>query len=175
MTCTGGRLACLLKWIVFSPSPVMSAVLASIDMRKVIIVASILSLLVLLLLPIGYQAVWDGRFELTIFVDANRPIDESSLLFATCWHEREAVHAVQNPSVYEYGFRSPRTTESGQLRIDVPCSGRDGAYGFGSTYNHPKFLVVEYRDIDDNQGQPSRKRFAIPEGRGLRTMTIKTP
>ena len=144
-------------------------------MRNFVIVASILSLLVMLLLPIGYQAVWDGRFELMIRVDANRQIDESSLLFATCWDEREAVHAIQNPSVYEYGFRSPRNTDSGELLIDVPCSGRDGAYGYGSTYNHPKFLVVELRDIDDNDEQMSRIRFAIPEGRGPRTMTIGIP
>ena len=142
-------------------------------MRNIIIFASILVVL-LLLLPLDYHAVWDGRFDLEIVVDSDKPIDESSLLFATCWNEREAAHAIQNPSVYEYGFRSSRNNETGELLIHVPCSGRDGAYGFGSTYNHPKFLVVEY-NIDDNAEQPSRKRFSIPEGRGPRKLTVRIP
>jgi hypothetical protein len=157
----------------FSRSDII-VVPSSIDMRNIIIVTSILFVLVLLLLPLGYQAVWDGHFDLRIIVDTHQPVDRSSFLFATCWHERDAVHAVQNSSIDEYGFRSPHTTQSGELLIDVPCSGREGAFGFGSTYNQPKYLVVEYR-IDNNPPQPLRRRFSIPRGRGPRSMTIVIP
>ena len=80
------------------------AVLGDLDrsgmnrMRNIIIFASILVVL-LLLLPLDYHAVWDGRFDLEIVVDSGKPIDESSLLFATCWNEREAAHAIQNLSL----------------------------------------------------------------------------
>lgn len=143
-------------------------------MRNAIIVAPMLFVVVLLLLPVGYEAVWDGRFDLTVIVDTSRSIDESSLLFATCWNEREAAHAIQNPSSYEYGFHPPRTNGNGELLIEVPCSGREGAYGFRSTYHQPRFLVVEY-NTDDKLQQPSRMRFSIPEGRGPRTMKIEIP
>jgi hypothetical protein len=143
-------------------------------MRTVLVVASILAVSLLLLLPLGYQVVWDGKFDLTIEISGDQTINESSLRFATCWQESEALHAMENPSVYDYGFRTARTSATGQFSIDVPCSGRDNAYGLGSTYNHPRFLVVEYR-LSDNSEQPVRKLLGIPTGRGPRTMTVELP
>lgn len=139
-----------------------------------LVVASILAVILLLLLPLGYQAVWDGTFDLTIVISSDQAIDESSLLFATCWQESEALHAIEDPSVYDYGFRTARTSVTGQFSIDVPCSGRVNAYGLGSTYNHPRFLIVEYRLSDDSE--PSvRKLLGIPMGRGPRRMTVELP
>ena len=143
-------------------------------MRTIFVVTSILTIVLLLLLPFGSQAVWDGKFDLTIMISTDQPIDESSFLFATCWQEPEAVHAVKNPTVYDYGFRVAHTLASGKVLIDVPCSGRNNAYGLGSTYNHPKFLVAEYR-LSDNSDHAVRKLFTIPEGRGPRTMTVELP
>lgn len=82
---------------------------------------------------------------------------------------------VRNANFYDFVHRIQQSgTITGELLVDVPCSGRDGAFGFGSSYNHPEFLVVEFR-IDDNPKQPSRMCFSIPEGRGPRTVTIGIP
>ncbi len=157
----------LANWVIFD-------VLASNPMRTVLVVASMLAVALLLLLPLGYHAVWDGSFDLTIEISTDQTINESSLLFATCWHETEALDAVENSSVYDYGFRTARTSATGQFSIDVPCSGRDNAYGLGSTYNHPLFLVIEYRR-SDNSEQLVRKLLGIPTGQGPRTMTVELP
>ncbi|XZE19331.1 hypothetical protein SH449x_004648 [Pirellulaceae bacterium SH449] len=93
-------------------------------MRNSLVIVSIFAIVLLLLLPFGYQAVWDGEFDLTIVLNTDQSIDESSYLFATCWQEAEAVNAVKDPTVYDYGFRTAHTLANGEFLINVPCSGR---------------------------------------------------
>ena len=139
-----------------------------------IVIAAILVLLIVLIIP-STQAVWDGHFQLTIDIDAREPIDRESLVFATCWFEDEALDALNNPGVYEYGFRPPEFSGDGDAVIDVPASGRPGTWGQRGTYNHPEFLIVEYRLPEADNELLARKRFDIPSGRGPRSMTIDLP
>lgn len=141
-------------------------------MRKLVGAASIFALLVLLLMP--FKSVWVGQFELTIAMNSDTPIDFSSVSVSTCRDEPEAEHKVENPCLYDYTFRSPYQLDSGDLVIGVQCSGSDSAFGFISTYHQPTFIVVEYRS-GETPNTSTRKRFAIPDGRGRRSMTIDLP
>lgn len=142
-------------------------------MRKLAIAASVATLLLLLLWPI--KAVWVGEFPLTITIDSHIPIDSTSMLVATCRNEQEVVHLVENPHLYDDTFRRVRELSSGGLVVGIPCSGHDRLFGLFSTYNHPKFIVVEYRSNDGGREKRSHKGFAIPEGRGPRKMTVNVP
>ncbi len=136
-----------------------------------IIIGVIIAILAALLVP-PVEGVWDGHFQLTIEIHEDEPIDGDSLLFATCWFEREAEHALANPGLYELGFRHPEFTDNGHAVIDVPASGRPGSWRTAGTYNHPKYLVVEYRPAASDNGALKRKRCDIPTGRGSRSLTI---
>lgn len=138
------------------------------------VIAGVFGLLAALILAPGV-AVWDGRFRLTIRIDEDEPIDRDSLVFATCWFEREAVHALANPGHYEYGFRGSEFTDNGHAAIDVPASGRLGVWGTTGSYNHPEHLVVEFRLASSDNKTLRRKRFDIPTGRGPRSLTIALP
>ncbi len=143
-------------------------------MRTILSVASIIAIAVIVLVPFGFQTKWHGRFELTIVINADQPIDKPSLLFATCWRETDAKSATKNLSDNDLGFRTARKLTTNQCAIDVPCSGTENAYGLGTTYHQPKFLVAEYR-LTDNPENAIRKLFIIPDGKGPRTMTICLP
>lgn len=125
----------------------------------------------LILSPV--QQVWDGHFRLTIELNEHQPIDHKSLQFATCWFEPDAKRALQNPGVYEHGFGPAEISHDSHAMIDVPASGRSGSWVTSDTYNHPKFLVVEYRLA--NSQTLARKMFHIPVGSGARSMTIDLP
>ena len=143
---------------------------------RFIIPTLIIVLLVMVILPIGYQSVWDGSFELTVDVDIDETVDDSSILFATCWFEKEVDHLLLEDGMESRaGFHPPDVTDSGELVVDVRCSGRDGAYGIGSTYHQQKFLVVDYHLKEEAGGQSFRKDFTIPEGRGPHRMVITIP
>ena len=142
-------------------------------MRKLAHAASIATLLLIVLWPIS--AVWVGQFPLTITIDSRIPIDRASVLVATCRNEREVAHLVANPGVYEYTFSPVHELDSGEVVASIPCSGRDRLFGLFSTYNHPEFIVLRYRRIDEDREKQSHKGFAIPEGRGPRNMTVKIP
>jgi hypothetical protein len=103
------------------------------------------------------------------------PHNSYSLQFATCWFEPDAKEAIAHPGVYEYGFRAIKKSPEGQMIIDVPTSGRSGSFGTSGTYNHPKFLIVEYRLTQDDNGTLARKMFPLPVGRGARSITISLP
>jgi hypothetical protein len=117
--------------------------------------------LALVLSPI--QSVWDGHFPLTIHMVEQQQI------------EPDAKEAIAHPGVYEYGFRAIKKSPEGQMIIDVPTSGRSGSFGTSGTYNHPKFLIVEYRLTQDDNGTLARKMFPLPVGRGARSITISLP
>ena len=138
-----------------------------------IIILFIAVALALILSPI--QSVWDGHFPLTIHMVEQQQIDPNSLQFATCWFEPDAKEAIAHPGVYEYGFRAIKKSPEGQMIIDVPTSGRSGSFGTSGSYNHPKFLIVEYRLTQDDNGTLARKMFPLPVGRGPRSITISLP
>jgi hypothetical protein len=119
--------------------------------------------------------VWDGHFRLTIAIQETEPIDWDSLSFATCWFEREANAAWANPGRYKYAFRPPDFTTDGRAVIDVSSSGRSGVWGTAGTYHHPEHLVVEFRLAETANAPLKRRRFAIPIGRGPRSITIALP
>jgi hypothetical protein len=137
-----------------------------------IIIGVILAVIVALLVNPAQQ-VWDGHFRLTIDINEHQPIDHKSLLFATCWFEPDAKEASQNPGVYEHGFGPAEIFNDNHAMIDVPASGRSGTLWSSGTYNHPKFLVVEFRL--NNCETRARKMFHIPVGRGARSMIIDLP
>lgn len=137
------------------------------------IVVSAIAVILAALLFSPVQSVWDGHFPLTIEIDETEPIDRDSLMFATCWFEPEAEHALATPGLD--GFRRPNLTATGHAIIDVPASGRPGNWMTDGTYNHTEYLVVEYRVAARDNGQMARKRFTIPTGRGPRTTRITLP
>ncbi len=120
-------------------------------------------------------AVWDGHFRLTIAIEGVERIERDSLAFATFWREAEAEEAVTHPGSYEWEFRQPEFTVDGQALIRVPASGRAGGWMTDGTYKHPQHLVVTFRSSGGNDDQLARKRFAIPAGRGPRSMRITLP
>lgn len=138
-----------------------------------IIILILATLFALFLSPI--QSVWDGRFPLTIHVIEQQNVDPDSLQFATYWFEQDAKETLEKPGVYEYGFRAVKTSPEGKVIIDVPTSGRSGSFRTFGTYNHPKFLIVEYRLNQDDNAKLARKMFPIPVGRGARSITIHLP
>lgn len=140
------------------------------------------ALIIILILTVAFgfalspiQSVWDGHFPLSIHMAEQQQIDPDSLKFATCWFEADAKEALEHPGVYECGFRAMKESPEGQMIIDVPTSGRSGLLGTSGTYNHPRFLIVEYRLTQDNNGNLARKMFPLPVGRGARSITISLP
>jgi len=134
----------------------------------------IAGVLVALLVPQG-EGVWDGHFRLTIAVSESEPIDRESLRFAMTWNEREAQQALGEPDLYQYGLIAPEWSADGQAILDVSCCGRVKTWGTIGTYNHPRFLIAEYRLAESDEQSPTRKLFEIPDGRGDRSMAIELP
>jgi hypothetical protein len=139
-----------------------------------IVIGVIIVILVALLVPTG-EAVGDGHFQLTIETQEDEPIDRDSLVFVICWFEHEAEHALATPGLYEYGCPQPTFTDDGHAVIDVPYSIRLGSWRTADTYNHPEYLVVEYRPAAPDNGPLKRKRFDIQPGRGSRSLAITLP
>ncbi len=152
------------------------------------LLASLFLLILIALLAAQPMAVWDGNFKLDIAIKTDSTIageseteslpsriDANSILIATAWNAIERDAMLTENSSEGFGFRVPTSKENGQLEISVPCSGREGRLGFYSTYNQPKFVVVEFRIIGASSEFPLRKSFLMPEGRGRKSMTIELP
>lgn len=75
----------------------------------------------------------------------------------------------------ELPFDPGRIVGDHERLIVVPFSGRTSIMGFGGSYVEPGFLVVEFATTASGERVIQRKQFAIPKGRGARSMTIVLP
>ncbi len=131
---------------------------------------------VALLLGFGEQSVYDGSFDLTLKLLADPTIDENSVYFADCWRPSDAAYAMRfGPRSEQPRFEPGESVGDHARSIRVPFSGRTSFMGFGGSYVEPKFLVVEYATSSSGERVIRRKQFAIPKGRGARSMTIVIP
>jgi hypothetical protein len=102
-------------------------------------------------------------------------IDNSTILFATYWLDHDAQRAVRSPGAYREDFFRPALTEKGNVEFEIPTSGSSAGWFRAATYNHPKYLVVEYQGSESGKDQLVRKVFPIPVCRGAQTMSIALP
>ena len=119
------------------------------------------------------QSVADGRFHLTVEINKIASVDDGSIRFATEWSGEDAERS-RDASHGNRSFR-PGLSHNGALQCDVPWTGRVGRWGGLASYNHPQYLVVEYRQSDAENASLSRKTFPIPQGHGDRSMQIELP
>ena len=130
---------------------------------------------ILLIVPFGRVVVWNGRFPLTIVIDADQPIDAGELCFATCWRESEAEYTVKAGPTGEALFRPGVCKSDSHYTISVPCSGRSGPYGINYSYHEPLFLVIQYSILKGDENYIRRKLFSIPTGCGPRSLNVTVP
>lgn len=146
--------------------------------HKTIYAVMIVGLIVLL--PFGVTAVWDGSFPLTITIQAVPTFDTTHLLFKPCWNQSQADVELELDSEGEENdggrpFHYSEPLDANTYLVRVPCSGHSGPFDIEYSYVEPRFLVVEFRTTDSEDAPPLRKLFSIPEGRGPRSMTITLP
>jgi hypothetical protein len=142
--------------------------------RNRILICAILVVVVVLLLPLGQVAVFDGHFNLTITIDPQFLDNFSSVLFATCWTDEHASYAMETGSDGETGFESGKASVSGGRVISVPYSGRLNAFGDITSYHEPRYLVVEY-ETESDAVPTQRIQYSIPSGRGVREVRVNVP
>jgi|688.fasta_scaffold786932_1 hypothetical protein len=128
-----------------------------------------------LLIASPAQEVWDGSFRLSLVVTKGSDVGQAPIRFATCWSDDQVQQLLKSGAGEKHEFREADSSGEGLAYLDVPVSGRSGAWGTEGTYNHPKWLVVEYPLFDGDQESLARKAFAIPSGRGQRSMSITLP
>jgi hypothetical protein len=133
-------------------------------------------LLAALLIP-SPQSVFDGFCTLTVKMEIAPGVDESTILFATYWFDQDADRSVRSPGVYRNDFFRPAVTESQSVEFKIPTMGRTAEWFRAATYNHPKYLVVEYKESEGESGKerPVRKLFPIPTCRRSQSMLIALP
>lgn len=138
-------------------------------------IAAVLLLTVLAGLPLLFVAKWIGYFTLTVNLDVASNIDTSSITYVECWKDDEAHWLANDRSGYVAGFEQPDASTPTAHTINITCSGDSGGFGLYETYHQPKFLVVQYRNVDAEDSHYSRKVLAIPPGRGPRSTTLTLP
>jgi len=121
------------------------------------------------------QSVGDGSFRLTVEINKIANFDDGSIRFATYWPDEDAERSRDASRRKRSDYLRPAISHNGALQFDVPWTGRVGRWGELASYNHPQYLVVEYRQSDAENASLSRKTFPIPPGRGDRSMQIELP
>ena len=144
-----------------------------VNSRRIIWAANallVIGIVIILMVPVGSVAIWDGSFSLILNVEAEASVDLDSVKFS--------MDHILYPRSERRTFSSARSAtqkSSGQWTIDVPCSGRSGFMGYGGTYHQPGILIVDYQQTIDHERTPRREHFTIPKGRGPRSMAIQLP
>lgn len=141
--------------------------------RTVYIVVGLL-VLAISAAPLLVVAKWIGRFPLTVELNIAPDIDASSITYVECWNEDEAKWLVQDRSGEVVGFQPPNTAAPETHTVWITCSGASGGFRLYDTYHHPEFVVVQYRNVNAEVDY-ARKWFAIPPGRGPRSITLTLP
>lgn len=161
------------RWLPFRSDPVISTVLALLDMRTFVIFAVSIAVLIYLVTGVFGVALWTGQFELTVNLDAASNIDEDSIVYLECWDERVANYLCDSGADETVGgFEPPHEAIHGVHLVYLSCSGRSGR--FVDTYNHPEFVVIQYRTLDEDR-QWTRKTIRVPGGRGPRSVLLTLP
>ncbi|QDU87800.1 hypothetical protein Pla175_11670 [Pirellulimonas nuda] len=118
-------------------------------------------------------AVFDGHFALTVSVVQHEQFAEDDLSYEYCWTEDEAsLVTPQYADSAESNFRPLEIDGAGIATLELPASGRLGYWGSVDIYNHPKFLVIRHQR---KKADAALKVFAVPDGRGPRSMVIDLP
>ena len=144
-------------------------------MSRPLLIAAVLLVIAIVGAPLLTVAKWIGHFTLTVDLTVASDIDTSSITYLECWNEDEALWLANDRSEYVSGFERPHTTTPNAHTVTITCSGDSGAYGLYDTYRQPEFLVVQYRKLDAEDTDYSRKVLAIPPGRGPRSTTLTLP
>jgi len=142
--------------------------------RNLVVAAILAIVLVIVLLPLGYVSVFDGHYDLSVTVQPTDQIAPSSLLFATCWTKQNAQSAIDDGTNGSASFDAGSTSAPNTHVVSVPYSGRSNSFGRITSYNQPKYLVVQY-DLTKPAGKTVRKQVPIPQGRGNRSITVTVP
>ena len=112
--------------------------------------------------------VSDGHFQLNLDFSGDRKPD-SKFLFAYCWNETDADHASEyGASTNEIIFRPIESDPDGKAHVTLPCAGKSRRSGREISYHEPQFIVIQFNDDETIL----RKQFAIPIGRGDRSLSI---
>jgi len=162
------------EWMIADSGSVIAAVLALVVMRNFVILTVSFAALIYLVTGVFGGAHWVGQFELTVSLDAASNIDEESIVYVECWDEHIANYLCDwGADETSEGFEPPHEATQGTHRVYLPCSGRSGR--FSDTYNHPGFVVVQYRTHDDDGQWTARKVIRVPTGRGPRSVSVVLP
>ena len=131
-------------------------------------------ILIAVLLPFGYVSVFDGHFDLTVAIPSGDSLDPASLQYAPCWTIQQAQSAVAYGTQGTVPFYPGKAVTPKTYVLSIRCSGRSNAFGRITSYNHPRYLVIQYM-LTGRPTEAVRKQLLIPQGRGDRSMDASIP
>lgn len=119
------------------------------------------------------EAIWDGRFPLTLDVRSASGKPIKALAYATFFKRPEAEWATKNVAGKPEDVHfHPAVPKNGQFVTEIGCSGRTWLFNIETSYTEFRYVVCRVTYGDGNE---VRRLAEVPAGRGARSLSVVVP
>lgn len=127
------------------------------------------AILLWLLDRIAPVIVWDGRFSVTVNIQASGDKTVESISYAS-YFKREIADWVADHAFDQASAEFTKAEFIGShITADIPCSGKESLFGREFDYVELSCLVLR---IDFTDGSRTTKTVEVPTGRGPRSLKV---